>query len=102
MPAAMPCKTPINSGEETYCGIGKIKTKHACIVEADESTRIRSEGAPYRYHDDHIAAKGMNSLSHYNLVHKVIPMPQASKIPGAKAVVVKNCENLEKDYQHGS
>ena len=63
----------INSGRETYCGIGKSKTKHACIVEADESTRIRLEGATYRYHEDHIAAKGINSLSHYNLVHKFIP-----------------------------
>ena len=31
----------------------------------------------------------MNSLSHYNLVHKFIPMPQAMKIPDAKAAVVK-------------
>ena len=77
MPAAMPCKTLINSGGETYCGIGKSKTKHDCIVEADESTRIRLEGALYRYHEDHIAAKGINSLSHYNLVHKFNPMPQA-------------------------
>ena len=46
MPAAMPCKRPINSGGETFCGIGKSKTKHACIVQADESTRIRLEGAP--------------------------------------------------------
>ena len=76
MPAAMPCKTPINSGAETFCGIGKSK-KNACIVEADESTRIRLEGVPYRYHEDHIAAKRMNSLSHYNLVHKFVPMPQA-------------------------
>ena len=81
MPAAMPCKTPNSSCGETYCGIGKSKTKHACIVEADESTRIRLEGALYRYHEDHIAAKGMNSLCHCNLVHKFIPMPQASKIP---------------------
>ena len=47
MPAAMPCKTPINSGGETYCGIGKSKTKHAGIVETDESTRIRLKGVPY-------------------------------------------------------
>ena len=26
---------------------------------------------PHRYHEDHIAAKGINSLSHYNLVHKI-------------------------------
>ena len=69
MPAAVPCKTPINSGGETHCGIGKSKTKHVCIVEADESTRIRLEGAPCSYHEDHIAAKGINSLSHKNLVH---------------------------------
>ena len=40
-PAAMPCKTSINSSTETYHGIGKSKTKYACIVEADESTRTR-------------------------------------------------------------
>ena len=45
MPAAMPRKIPINSGEETFCGIGKSKTKYACIVEADESMRIRMEGS---------------------------------------------------------
>ena len=35
-------------------------------------------------HEDHIARKGENSLQHYNLVHKFIPMPQAMKIPAAK------------------
>ena len=30
-----------------------------------------------QYHEDHISAKGIHSLSHYNLVHKFIPMPQA-------------------------
>ena len=30
-----------------------------------------------------------NSLQHYNLVHKFIPMPQAMKIPAAKAAVDK-------------
>ena len=57
-----------------YC---KSKTRHACIVEADESTRIRLEGVLERCHEGHIAAKGINSLSGYNLVHKFIPMPQA-------------------------
>ena len=76
MPAAMHCKTPINSDGEIYCGTGKSKTKHACIVEADESTKIRLEGAPFRYHEDHIAVKGINSLNHNILVHKFIPMPQ--------------------------
>ena len=37
------------------------------------------------YHQDHIAGKGENSLQHYNLVHKFIPMPQAMKIPAARS-----------------
>ena len=40
-------------------------------------------------HEDHIAGRGDNSLQHYNLVHKFIPMPQAMKIPAAKAAVDK-------------
>ena len=79
MPAAMPCKTPVNCRGETCRNIEKIKTKYACIVDADESMRIRLEGVPQRYHVDHIAATCINSPSHYNLVHKFIPMPQALK-----------------------
>ena len=63
--------------------------------------RIRLKGVPQRYHEDHIAAKGINSLSRYNLVHKFIPMPQALKIPDAKSAVEKHWENLRK-YWHGS
>ena len=49
------------------------------------------------YHEDHIAGKGDNSLLHYNLVHKFIPMPQAVKIPAAKAAVDREWEKLEKN-----
>ena len=49
-----------------------------------------------KYHEDHIAGKGNNSLQHYSLVHKSIPMPQAMKIPAAKAAVDKEWEKLEK------
>ena len=62
MPAAMPCKTPVNCREETCPNIGKHKTKYACIVDADESMSIRLEGVAHRYHEGHIAAKGINSL----------------------------------------
>ena len=48
------------------------------------------------HHEDHIAGKGDNSLQHYNLVHKFIPMPQAMKIPAAKAAADKEWEKLEK------
>ena len=81
--------------------VGRRQGKYACIVEADESMRIRMEGAPHRYQEDHIAQKGMNSLSRYNLVHTFIPMPQATKIPDAKAAVENNGEIWRK-YQHGS
>ena len=39
------------------------------------------KGSPHKNHEGHLAVKGMNSLSRYNLVHKFIPMPQAMKIP---------------------
>ena len=57
---------------------------------------IKLEGVPKRYDEDHSAAKGINSLSRYNLVHKFIPMPQAFKIPDAEAAVEKEWEKLEK------
>ena len=91
----------MNSRGETCRTIGKHRTKYVCIVDADEFMRMRLEGVPHRYHEDHISAKGINSLSHYNLVHKFVPMPQALEIPDAKAAVEKELENWIK-YQHGS
>ena len=46
-------------------------------------------------HEEHIAGKGQNFASHYNLVHKFIPMSQAMKIPDAKAAVDKEGKKLE-------
>ena len=62
-----------------------IKSKFACILEASESTRMRMDESLPKYHDDHIAGKGGNSLQHYNLGHKFIPVPQAMMIPAAKS-----------------
>ena len=90
---AMPCKIAKN------CGSGasnKIQTKLACILEADDSTRMSMGNAIPQHHVDHIAGKGENSLQHNNLVHKFIPVPQAMKIPAAKAAVDKEWEKLEK------
>ena len=39
-----------------------------------------------------------NSLHHYNLVHKFIPMPQAMKIPAAKAAVDKEWEKIGENF----
>ena len=40
-------------------------------------------------------AKRHNSVLHYNLVHKFIPMPQAMKVPDAKAAVDKEWKKIE-------
>ena len=88
---ALPCNFIKNNKN---CGSGasnKIKTKLACILEATESTRLRMGESLPTHHEDHIAGKGDNSLQHYNLVHKLIPMPQAMTIP-----VDKEWEKLEK------
>ena len=74
----------------------KLKTTLACILEADESTRLRMGNSMPNHHEDHIAGKGDNSLQHYNVVHKFIPVPQAMKTPAAKAAVDKEWEKLEK------
>ena len=87
---AMPCKIMKKN-------LGVVDpTKFACILEADESTRLRMGNSLPNHHEDHIAGKGDNSLQHYNLVHIFIPMPQAMKIPAAKAAVDKEWEKLEK------
>ena len=98
MALAMPCKMSKNNQNwETHGKSNEIKSKLACILEASESTRMRMEETLPKDHEDHIAGKGDNSLQHYNLVHKFIPMPQAMKIPAAKAAVDKEWETLEKN-----
>ena len=92
---AMPCKIMKNCGSG---GSDKNKTKLACILEADESTRMRMGNSEPPNHEDHIAGKGENSLQHYNLVHKFIPMPQALKVPAAKAAVDKEWEKIGENF----
>ena len=77
---AMPCKIM-----KKNCGV-VVKTRLACILEADESTRLRMGESLPNHHEDHIAGKEDNSLRHYNLFHKL----------AAKAAVVKEWEKLEK------
>ena len=65
--------------------LGNAGQKYACIVDADESTRPRPEGAGHKPHQDHITARGMTSFTHCTVLFtKFIPMPQALKIPKAK------------------
>ena len=57
----MPCKIMKNCGSG---GSDKNKTRLACILEASESTRLRTGESLPNHHEDHIAGKGSNSLQH--------------------------------------
>ena len=97
MPAAVPCKIPIKSSGATHRTIGKRKTKIRLFCWCRRKhKRPRLEGAGHKPHQDYITAKGMSSITHHSLVHKLIPMPQALKIPDAKAAVEKEWGKLEK------
>ena len=67
MAPAMPCKiVKKNCGSDA----SNKKKKLACILEADESKRLRMGESLPNHHEDHVAGKEDNSLQHYNLVHK--------------------------------
>ena len=89
MPAATPRKIQRDMYRETCRTV-----EDGYMVEADESLRKRMERSPHKNHEDHIAGKGMKSLSQNNLVRKFIPMPHAMKITDAKAAVEKEWEKL--------
>ena len=76
----------------------KLKTKLPCILEASESTRLRMGESSPNHHEDHIAGQGNNLLQHNNLVHKFMLVPQAIKIPAAKAAVDKEWEKFEQFF----
>ena len=86
MAPAMLCKTCKNKHGETRSKTHDFKSKFACVLEP---TGMRMEESLPKYHEDHVAGKGDNSLQHHKLVHKFTPMPQAMKIPAAKAAVDK-------------
>ena len=79
MPAAMPWKIPIKSSGENP----------------------RVQGAVHTCHQDHITAKGMNSMTHCSLVNKFIPMPHQWKYRMPRQQWRKNGENCRK-FRHGS
>ena len=65
MAPVMPCKTCKKSKYgETRSKTNDFKSKHACILEASESTRMRREESLPKYHEDHIAGNG---TIHYNI-----------------------------------
>ena len=83
------------------CGSGASKIKSnqnlRVFLEASESTRLRMGESLHRLIMKTILQeKETIHCSITNLVHKFIPMPQAMKIPAAKAAVDKEWEKLEK------
>ena len=83
---AMPCKIVKNCGNGAS---NKINTRLACILEADESTRLRTGSSIPHHRQDHIAGKGEKIITALQLGSQNFPMPQAMKIPAAKAAVDK-------------
>ena len=83
----MPCKIHNARHRETCCTYNSDtrRTRYACIIVAHESTRTRTGKIEARDHEDLLAEKEFNSLSHYNLVHKPVPVLQPTRIPDAKA-----------------
>ena len=78
-----------------------FRTLKRRVVNPTRFQRQRMESSLSKDHEDHIAGKGYHSIAHYNLVHKSIPMPQAMKIPDAKAAVDKEWKN-SRQFQHGT
>ena len=67
MAPAMPCKTcKKNKHGETRSKTDHSKSKFPCILAASESTRVRMEESLSKYHEDHIAGIGDNSLQNSN------------------------------------
>ena len=99
--AATPCKRKARTSTTKVAAKQVIaskkvrKTKHACIVEEHESTRQRLETSLPNDDEDHIAGKGFTSMTHYNLGHKFVPLPQAMQTPDAEAAVDKAWKKLE-------
>ena len=83
MAAGMPCRRPPSS-------ITKVIAKPE--IESEKISKT-----VYGCHEDHIAGKGFTSMSHYNLAHKIIQMPQTMKILDAKAAVDKEWKMARDD-----
>ena len=73
MEAALPCKVRRGRCKETCGKRDARRSKYPRIVDANEYAGKFLEATQHKDHEDHIAGKGLNSLSHHNLVHKVHP-----------------------------
>ena len=81
--------------EQKSCHEKEFKTICVCMVEFHESIWHRAESLQSKIREVRTAGKGFTSMTHSNVVHIFIPMPQAMKIPDAKAAVKKKWRKLE-------
>ena len=96
MAAAMPCKRKVHTSTTKVApkreiASQKSPTKRFMVVQWNLMNPQGDEWnlLYFTKHEDRIAGKGFTSMTHYNLVHKFISMPQAMKVPDAKAAVDK-------------
>ena len=68
---------------------------HGNKEAASETRKPHIEQSNDRKRQDHVADRCRTSMTHYNLTHKHIPIPQTMKIPDAKAAVDKYREKLQ-------
>ena len=96
MPAAMPCKIPIKSSGETHRTIGKRKTKYACVVDADEFTRPRVQGAVHISYQDRINEMDefYDSLQSWSQIHSDASSNKSFRRKGSSGKIIgKYTEN---------
>ena len=83
MAPAMPCKRQLSLtkvvAKPEIASEKNSKTVYGCIVESHESTGQRAESGQSQKNEDHLEGKGFTLISHYDLLHKFIPLPQAMK-----------------------
>ena len=77
----------------------KIKSKLACILEADESTRLRVEEPLPNHHEDHIAGKRRQFAAALQFGSQISSNAlKPMKIPEAKAVVDQVMEKFGENF----
>ena len=92
MPAAMPCRTGHTKSTLKPVAFWIIARQNT-LASLKPTILRESVWKELFIKVMKIAGRGINSLSHNNLVHKYIPMPQAMNIPDAKAAVEKKERN---------
>ena len=97
---AMPCKImKKNCGSD---GSNKIKTKLACVLEADESTRLRMGESFPNHHEDHIAGKGDNSFAALQLGSQIYSYASSHENSSSESGSGQGMGKMENNFRRGT